>query len=294
MIDGKLAFDGLEHFYSTMINLSTLPEEEYLDWTNDHPEFDSYKKKYWSKSTELVSIRDKGTLFDFLDNNRNILALSSDSTIVEVFGSDLMSYMVDTKGQVLLGDSVGVLTDKSLVVLSKSKYEGYNGSVSNRHETYANEKDVKIFEFVKSELNNNSQIPQSINASVENAPSSLYPTWTFFDKTYTDDKRRLHVQFEMANMGTNGWIFTVKTKSQLKGLFGIWSANNTNHHFDFKDNNLPAGINGDGPTTFTTTYNEVKEVNMIVGRSFLAFQYYFNGYAKIWSRGVPVALGAGN
>lgn len=301
--EGRLVFDNLNQFLSISDSLSLLTEDEYVSFLNRFPDFNSYKRAFWTREEEISKAGTKKEMISMINSSKSILVLTSDSSINEIFGSPTMSYAVDVRGQVVIGDSVGFLSSDNFIMLHKDDVEKYDdvASLSKRgldskfarilnfykmpSEDTASDGDMPTVSKLGTVVNQDLSIPYANLGNNHVLPVPEYGTITFYERTLNNGSRRINVRFYMGSVSSFQYQVMLTTKTQKRTL-GVWFSDKTKHHFDLR--NVTTG-QPDG-----YVYREdVNTVNWIFGivTQFSFPPHAFGVQAKIWSDTVPESLG---
>jgi len=287
--EGKLVFDNLDELFSFSDSLKSLPEDDYILFLEKMPEFNSYKNAYWKVIDQIALAKSEKQVFELINRNNNLVSfLESDTSVNEVFPTSSLSYTVDVNGQVIVGDSVGILTGDSFILLSKNEFDEM-GSIPMSG--FDKGTPIIAFKQIPTEhvydntsgrndllMGGNPSIPY---AGITNNPSYVpspgwYGTTTFYNKTFNNGIRRLKVEFQNLSINTTSYRVALTTTSYKRTLY-VWLTAKHDRHFDVV--NLSTGE----PNSYNVKKNVKSHTLMFGGPGGIMSGMLFSVGIKVWT-----------
>lgn len=322
--NGMLVFRNSEVLKTTIRQVSGLSAKEYAQWVKTYPGFQSYKLAYHQAVDAFESIETIDGLSDFKEKYKNIVAITKDTSLTEVFASPVISNFVNKEGQFRVGDSLNILTNDKWILLTSSDRGKLSKALSLNKTDSVN--GIYISDYRESETmgkhieNNREESFGSTNSIMSLVDPPVFPgqypfkigtpdymrsSGVFFDQTYYngDRDRRLFVKLIHDVYPTGGTefnptstsIFSLYVHQESKKLFG-WGANNTS--FDVKIDYIVVG-RSTAPTPSGYVYYNYGSNAPIWQRwdtkgPFTFTLFNGDGFSKalwgsmrIWTQGVP-------
>jgi len=288
-----LVFKDLPTFSHAVKSITRYSANEYKMWLDNYPNFKSYKLNYNAALDAFDSITSQKDFELFKEKYKQIVKITPDTSIREIFASPVISYFVNMRGRFMIGNSLNILTDNEWIAIDNPNESKIRTALTQK--TTDSLKGIFVADYNKNKLLLDEQNETLSNADLSSfhLDDSNYPYVNlpvFYNRTKTVGTRRLTVQFILDHYPQNVdpgnpstypvpstlYNLTLMVNAEYKNLFG-WHRNKTGHRVYIPGYSIGYwyGIPYDSPQYITSSL--IWEANA-EGPFFLPM---FSGYSKI-------------